>query len=602
VFGQPEPADLIEMHVLSARTHPLRIAQRVAIVALLLIPLLWIWPQRGLTATYHANTEWRGDPVLHRVATRLTAELAEEHRDTIPQQQFSLLMVGSLRIDAEGEYTFSTRSDDGSTLDVAGTRVVDNGGYHAARTASGRITLSRGLHPVRLRFIQGNGSYSLSVRWTPPGGEESDIPPSVLYVAAPDVPGLATIGRHVGTLWAGTWALFVLLLVTGAARTARAPAAGRRVALRTALAAGSLLLAVLAVEVGMRVVNFVREDRRPLNERLAEGRAANDDNVRVYSLGDIVQPSPHPGIVYEVKPNLRGAFQGQPLSTNSRGLRDVEYDYEKPAGTVRIVALGDSSLFGWGVRGEETTTEVLERLVNDAGGLPRTEVINFAAPGYNTAIEADVLVEKALRYDPDIVLVNFNTNDYDVPAFMRLPQDYATLRRSFVFDLVYSQYETWTGKPQRDLPVFEFDTRTFTREQADQLDKDPGLPDEYRYMVGTRGFERAMDRIVSAARTAGAAVVVYDSRPFPGLHHTYVPNEFRDNQRELLERLGRDKGLHWLNTYPYYVEYLKANPSADPLRVFAVGGGDTHPNALSHGISARAVYDYLIEKKLLASN
>jgi lysophospholipase L1-like esterase len=295
-------------------------------------------------------------------------------------------------------------------------------------------------------------------------------------------------------------------------------------------------------------------------------------------------------------------FADQPLVTNSRGLRDREYDDAKPAGTVRIVALGDSSLFGWGVKGEETATEVLEQMLNSATGLPPAEVINFATPGYNTAIQADVFIQKALRYSPDVVLVNFNTNDYDVPAFMKLPpRDYATLRRSFLFDFLYSEYEAWTAVPRRELPVFDFATRTLTLEEADRLDQDPGLPEEYRYMVGVRGFERAMDKIVTAAKAHGIPLVVFDARPFAGLHPTYVPNAFRDSQRDLLERLSKEKGFHWLNTYRYFVDYLNANPDARFPRVFAVTDTDSHPSVLAHRLNAQAVYDYLIEKRLLSS-
>jgi hypothetical protein len=573
----------------------------VTVLALVIIPVLWIWPQRGLTATYHANTQWLGDPVATRIETRLTTEAVEENRTVIPQQQFSMLMVGWLRVDEPGEYGFSTRSDDGSTLDVGDTRVVDNGGYHAPRTASGRISLQRGFHPIRLRFIQGSGSYSLSIRWTPPGGQESGIPPSVLYASAPTIPGLAMLGRRVGLLWGVAWLALMLIVATRVAQAAREPGRLQVAAVRGVAIAVSLVFALLVVEMAMRVMSYAREDRRPLEERLASGSADGGGTVRMYSLGDIVQPSQYDGIVYELRPNLRGVFEGQPLSTNAHGLRDPEYDYDNPAGTVRIVALGDSSLFGWGVRGEDTTTEVLERMLNEASGLPRIEVLNFATPGYNTAIEAEVFAQKVLRYDPHIVLINFNTNDYDVPAFMKLPENHATLRRSFLFDFLYSEYEARTGVPRRELPVFDFATRTLTLEEADRLDQDPGLPDEYRYMVGVRGFERAIDKIVTTARRANVHMIVFDARPFPGLHPTYAANAFRDSQRELLERLSREKGFDWLNTYPYFVEYLKANPDARFPRVFAVSDTDSHPSVLAHRISAQALYDFLIEKRLLVA-
>ncbi|MGQ0736040.1 MAG: PA14 domain-containing protein [Acidobacteriota bacterium] len=571
----------------------------VAILALLVLPVFWVWPPRGLTATYHGNTEWLGDPVARRIETRLTTDAVEEHRATLPQQQFSMLMVGWLRIDRPGEYEFKTRSDDGSTLDVAGTRVVDNGGYHAARTASGRITLEPGFHPIRLRYIQGSGSYSLNVQWTPPGEDESGIPPSVLYVTAPDLPGLAMIGQRAGLLWAFAWLVFGMLTLVRVVQAGRVPGGLRTMALRGLLATGSVVFGLLVVEIAMRIVARYQEDRRPLEERLSDGRA-DAAMVRVYSLGDLVQPSDQPGIVYELKPDLRGVFQGQPIATNSRGQRDEEYDYDKPPGTVRLVALGDSSLFGWGIRSEDTTPKVLERMLNEATGLPPIEVINFATPGYNTAIEADVFALKALRYAPDIVLINFNTNDYDVPAFMRLPQSYVTLRRSFLFDALYSQYERRTGVPRHELPVFDFASRTLTLEEADRLDQDPGLPEAYRYMVGRKGFEAAIDKLMAAANREGVHVVVFDARPIPGLHPTFAPNAFRDSQRETLERLSREKGFHWLNTYPYFVEYLTANPTARFPRVFAVSDTDSHPNELAHRINAQALRAFLIEKGWLS--
>lgn len=571
----------------------------MTIAALVILPALWIWPQRGLNATYHANTEWIGEPLATRIETRLTAEVMEEQRDTMPQQRFSMLMVGWVRIDEPGEYQFSTRSDDGSTLDVAGQRVVDNGGYHAPRTASGRITLARGFHPLRLRFIQGSGSYSLSVLWTPPGGSESAIPPGMLYAAEPALPGLAFAGRNAVALWVAAWIVLAAATLARFALAISEPGRVRRAAFAGLAGATATVVAVLCVELGLRVIGYAREDRRSLDERLATGRGDTAATVRMYSLGDLVQPSRDAGIVYELKPNLRGAFENQPLATNAQGLRDKSYELRKPQGVIRIAALGDSSLFGWGVRVEDATTEVLEQMLNGTPGRPPVEVINFATPGYNTAIEAEVFAAKALAYDPDIVLINFNTNDYDVPAFMRLPQDHATLRRSFLFDFLYSEYEARAGVAPRELPVFDFTTRTMTLEEADRLDQDPGLPEEYRYMVGARGFERAIDKIVATARSAGVEVIVFDVRPYPGVHQSYVPNAFRDSQRELLERLSKEKGFRWLNTYRYYADYLKANPTAPFPRVFAVSDTDSHPSVLAHRISAQAVYDYLTEQKLL---
>ncbi len=158
-------------------------------------------------------------------------------------------------------------------------------------------------------------------------------------------------------------------------------------------------------------------------------------------LGEIVQPSRYAGIVYELKPNVRGRFMGQPLLINSQGLRDHEYTHRKEPGTFRIVGVGDSSLFGWGVPIEDSGLKVLERRLNETSRARKFEVVNFGVPGYNTAMESETFIQKCLEYAPDLVLLNFNTNDYDVPEFMRLPNDLATLRRSYLFD--------WRTPPMR---------------------------------------------------------------------------------------------------------------------------------------------------------
>jgi len=75
----------------------------------------------------------------------------------------------------------------------------------------------------------------------------------------------------------------------------------------------------------------------------------------------------------------------------------------------------------------------------------------------------------------------------------------------------------------------------------------------------------------------------------------------RDGQRELLERESRRLGFHFLNTYPYYMNYLNQHPNANLATVFAVSEIDGHPNSLAHSIDAQAIFDYLVAHQLLAS-
>jgi lysophospholipase L1-like esterase len=312
----------------------------------------------------------------------------------------------------------------------------------------------------------------------------------------------------------------------------------------------------------------------------------------------MVQPSRYAGIVYELRPNVRGRFMGVPVLINSQGLHDNEYSRRKEPGTFRIVGVGDSSLFGWGVPFEDAGLKVLERRLNEPSRGQKFEVINFGVPGYNTAMEAETFVRRCLEYSPDLVLLNFNTNDYDVPEFMRRPTDLATLRKSYLFDLAYSVYEGVVGM-EREPPPFDFRHRSTAQRQAAHLDEDPALPEEYRYMVGAKGVVRALEKLSAAARERHIPFVVFDVKAYPGLDPKYVRDEWRDGQRELLESESRRLGFHFLNTYPYFMNYLKEHPDADLRTVFALSPVDGHPNTLAHGINAQALLDYLTAQQLI---
>jgi len=519
----------------------------------------------------------------------------------LPQQEFSVEWSGWLRTDRDGQYTFSTRTDDGSTIAIDGHVVVDNGGVHLATRRTGTIALTRGLHQFRLRFFQGTGVYEFYASWKPPGQtNDSALPTEQLFVHRP--PGVVVfLTRRVSTLW--VLCAFALALVI-AARIATSPreittSDLRRFALRLTLALASTVVTFLVTEGIVRLAHYVREDRRSLEVQLQSSRAQTQSSMHDLALGDLVQPSQHAGIVYELKPNVRGRFMGQPVVINSEGLHDYEYSRRKEPGTFRIVGVGDSSLFGWGVPFEESGLKVLERRLNEKSRARKFEVINFAVPGYNTAMEAETFVQRCLEYAPDLVLLSFNTNDYDVPDFMRLPRDLATLRTSYLVDWAYSVYQGVRGGAGEQPPPFDFRKRTIAPHEAARLDEDPALPNEYRYMVGARGVVRALERLAGTAREHAIPVVVFDAKAYPGLHSTYVRDEWRDGQRELLEQESQRLGFHFLNTYPYFMDYLNRHPNANVEQVFAVSENDAHPNTLAHSINAEAIFDYLVARQLL---
>jgi hypothetical protein len=573
-------------------------------VPILLVPILWVWPQRGMTAKFFPNKYW-ARPSVVRVERRINLDFMTAASLSLPQQDFTVEWSGWLRTDRDGEYAFNLRSDDGSSLEIDEHLVIDalaDVAFPTSRSAT--VTMTRGLHQVRLRFLQTGGAYEFYANWTPPGGTGLGAFPTQQLFVRPQPAVIVLLTRHVGLLWALSWLALALAVAVGVATRARQMTSTERrlFAVRLALGLASIVAALFVWEGLVRLVYYVRQDRRPLEAQLRAPRAQAPASMQSLRLGEIVQPSQYPGIVYELKPNVRGRFMRQPLLINSQGLRDYEYTRRKEPGTFRIVGVGDSSLFGWGVPMEDSGLKVLERRLNENSGGRKFEVINFGVPGYNTAMESETFLRRCLEYAPDLVILNFNTNDYDVPEFMLRPDDLATLRRSYLFELGYSLYQGVMAVDREPPPLFDFRHRTIAEAQAARLDEDPALPDEYRYMVGAKGVSRALERLAAAARERGIPFVVFDVKPYPGLDPKYVRDELRDGQRELLERESRRLGFSFLNTYPYFMNYLKQHPEANSQPVFAVSPADGHPNTLAHSINAQALLDHLVAHQLLPSD
>lgn len=102
------------------------------------------------------------------------------------------------------------------------------------------------------------------------------------------------------------------------------------------------------------------------------------------------------------------------IKINSDGFRDREFPIMKPAGTKRIVMLGDSLTMGMGVNSSDTYPKVLEeKLKVSNSSSSRYEVLNFGVLGYNTKDEVDFLINRALKYSPDIVTITYVCNDVE---------------------------------------------------------------------------------------------------------------------------------------------------------------------------------------------
>lgn len=109
-------------------------------------------------------------------------------------------------------------------------------------------------------------------------------------------------------------------------------------------------------------------------------------------------------------------FVSTTVSTNSHGVRwDKEFE-KKDAVTIRIVTVGDSVTFGWGVsndaeRGIMNYSANLQRILNERHGDWKWEVIPLACPGYTTAQGRFWLEATFDLIQPDLIIPTFCWND-----------------------------------------------------------------------------------------------------------------------------------------------------------------------------------------------
>jgi hypothetical protein len=100
------------------------------------------------------------------------------------------------------------------------------------------------------------------------------------------------------------------------------------------------------------------------------------------------------------------------FTINNKGFRDSDdYEYAKPEGTVRILALGDSHTSGYEVRQEYSYPEVLEQMLSARG--ISSQVINAGISGFSTAEELVFLENEGIKYLPDFVVLGFYANDFE---------------------------------------------------------------------------------------------------------------------------------------------------------------------------------------------
>ncbi|MDD5650161.1 MAG: hypothetical protein PHF86_07075 [Candidatus Nanoarchaeia archaeon] len=130
------------------------------------------------------------------------------------------------------------------------------------------------------------------------------------------------------------------------------------------------------------------------------------NNQRDNEFDTFIQYSPLYG--WENKANISTSFKIPDtisnVSINSMGFRDYEHNITKEKGKYRIIFVGDSINFGYGVNNDETYSKLLETYNK------KIETINMAVSGYGTDQEYLTIMNKGLKMNPDMVILTYTTS------------------------------------------------------------------------------------------------------------------------------------------------------------------------------------------------
>jgi len=335
------------------------------------------------------------------------------------------------------------------------------------------------------------------------------------------------------------------------------------------LAAGAVLLSLVAIEGMLRAVDALTS--HDLSELPAD--TATTPRHGSLALGDIIRRARSRDLAYELRPGVRGTFMDAALKINSHGFRGPSVPEVPRDGAIRVVGIGDSMAFGWGVDDKDTFLMYLKRRFHrDYPNAPPLEIVNLAVPGYNTNQEVEAFLTKGLTYQPHLVVLYLCGNDDQLPNFVWKRDPY-TLRRSYLFDFLS---ERWALLTAGTISSSLRHTSKVSDGRAMLRSIDPSrVPRFYRRMVGIDSVVRALARLQSITHARGIPVI------YAG---------WRSDLDDRIVPVARSLGFTMVDGVPARTQrFLDA--SGRTYQSLLVSPSDGHPNREFHALIGAAIYE-----------
>jgi len=158
----------------------------------------------------------------------------------------------------------------------------------------------------------------------------------------------------------------------------------------------TLIVVLGALDVGMR---FYFTKYGAEEQRISYVYSANEIQEQTSRLSGV------PYVLFVPNPKYK--------EHNRLGYRGLEISLEKPLDTFRIVALGASTTYGFGVNAKQAYPARLQDILWRDYGYTHVEVINGGVPGYTSFEILSNFEYRILELDPDLVIYYGARNDAD---------------------------------------------------------------------------------------------------------------------------------------------------------------------------------------------
>jgi lysophospholipase L1-like esterase len=126
---------------------------------------------------------------------------------------------------------------------------------------------------------------------------------------------------------------------------------------------------------------------------------------------ELKKPSDIPVLGHEHVPSSEAVLESVKVRINADGMRGPEVA-PITGDRKRILFLGSSATFGWGVAEDETMSALVEKRLKADGH--DVDVLNAGIGNYNAVRYVTLFFERLARFEPDIVVIHYFINDTDI--------------------------------------------------------------------------------------------------------------------------------------------------------------------------------------------